>query len=436
MESPHNQASERVRAQYETLPYPHRDPQDEQQRRICTLIDNLDAVNHYCFGGARDIRSGFRALVAGGGTGDSLLYLAEQLRHTDAVITYLDVSRSSMQVAQQRAAVCGLNNIQWLSGSLLDLPVMDLPAQDYINCSGVLHHLEDPVAGLRALRSVLKPDGGIGLMLYGQYGRTAVYQIQELMQIVNREEAEVSEQIGNTRKILQALPTNHWYNLSRRGGINIELDNDADYLDAFLHNVDRAYTVPQLYEFLDAADLHLAEFNVHYRHWYRPENLINDPELLAKLKRQPLRQRQAAGELLAGVVGRHEFYATISPLPIALFDDLENVPFFSRFSRLKQMEPQVGDLTQQSWKLKISGSAEVTIPVTPQMRAFVSRVDGQKTLEEIIESVLRSGELGMDRARVIRELAHAYEALNMCDIVLLRHKSLPALEAIASGRAA
>ena len=100
------------------------------------------------------------------------------------------------------------------------------------------------------------------------------------------------------------------------------------------------------------------------------------------------------------------------------------------------MEPQVSDLTQQSWKLKISGSAEVTIQVTPQMRAFVSRVDGQKTLEEIIEGVLRSGELGMDRARVIRELAHAYEALNMCDIVLLRHKSLPALEAIASGRAA
>ena len=30
---------------------------------------------------------------------------------------------------------------------------------DLIVCTGVLHHLADPDAGLRALRSVLKPDG-------------------------------------------------------------------------------------------------------------------------------------------------------------------------------------------------------------------------------------------------------------------------------------
>mgnify|MGYP005820630889 FL=1 len=38
---------------------------------------------------------------------------------------------------------------------------------------------------MNKLKSVLKDDGGILLMLYGKIGRTAVYQMQELMREVN-----------------------------------------------------------------------------------------------------------------------------------------------------------------------------------------------------------------------------------------------------------
>ena len=50
---------------------------------------------------------------------------------------------------------------------------------DLIVCTGVLHHLADPDAGLRALRSVLKPDGAMYLMVYAPYGRTGVYMLQD-----------------------------------------------------------------------------------------------------------------------------------------------------------------------------------------------------------------------------------------------------------------
>ena len=35
-----------------------------------------------------------------------------------------------------------------------------------IVCTGVIHHLPDPEIGLRALRSVLKPEGAVHIMVY------------------------------------------------------------------------------------------------------------------------------------------------------------------------------------------------------------------------------------------------------------------------------
>ena len=93
-----------------------------------------------------------------------------------------------MNIAKQRAQIRGLNNIKWHLESILNIPKMNLGLFDYINCSGVLHHLESPDEGLKSINSVLKEDGVMGLMVYGQYGRTGVYQIQELARLVNGDE--------------------------------------------------------------------------------------------------------------------------------------------------------------------------------------------------------------------------------------------------------
>jgi ubiquinone/menaquinone biosynthesis C-methylase UbiE len=89
--------------------------------------------------------------VAGGGTGDSTIYLAEQLRELGGEVVYLDVSAASMAVARARADVRGLTNIRWLNDSLMNLPALGLGVFDYISCTGVLHHLESTEAGLAAL---------------------------------------------------------------------------------------------------------------------------------------------------------------------------------------------------------------------------------------------------------------------------------------------
>ncbi len=122
----------RIRHQYEIFPYPVRDPADEKKRLIVSGLDELAAVNQNCYRGRRDFRSGFRVLVAGGGTGDATIFLAEQLRQTDAQIVHLDLSEASLRIAKQRARHRGLyHRIRWKWASLLQLDPLDLGRFDY-----------------------------------------------------------------------------------------------------------------------------------------------------------------------------------------------------------------------------------------------------------------------------------------------------------------
>ena len=150
-----------VREQYEAYPYPPRDPADERRRLRHVVSGDLLLINHHCFGGVKDFRKGFRALVAGGGTGDTAIFLAEKLRHYDATLVYLDMSAAARQVAEARAEVRGLTNITWVTASIMELPTLGLGKFDYIESCGVLHHLESTEAGLKALKAVLKDDGAI-----------------------------------------------------------------------------------------------------------------------------------------------------------------------------------------------------------------------------------------------------------------------------------
>ena len=88
---------EALSEQYENYPYPPRDPAEEAQRLITGSPSQLDELNHYVFGGRRDFSKPFRALVAGGGTGDAAIMLAQQLAETGGPgeVIYLDLSAAS-----------------------------------------------------------------------------------------------------------------------------------------------------------------------------------------------------------------------------------------------------------------------------------------------------------------------------------------------------
>ena len=137
------------------------DPREEAKRLVVGSPSHLREVDHWVFGAHRPASEPLRALVAGGGTGDGAIMLAQHLAWAGrpGEVVWLDRSRAARRIAEARAGARKLGNIRFVEGSLLDLPGSGLGPFDYIDCCGVLHHLPDPLAGLRALAGALAPGG-------------------------------------------------------------------------------------------------------------------------------------------------------------------------------------------------------------------------------------------------------------------------------------
>lgn len=425
-----SETTQRVLQQYDEFPYPLRNPGDERTRLHITSLDDLPSINHYCFQGRRNFQGG-RFLVAGGGTGDAVTYLIHQLRDLESTVVYLDISPKSLEIAKSRLACLGVEQrVTWLCGSLLDLPKMGLEPFDYINCSGVLHHLDEPEAGLQALLSVLKPDGALGLMLYGQYGRTGVYQMQDLMRLVNKGASDTHSMVDNTRIVLGTLPETNWF----RRGANLftpRLEaSDAELYDMFLHSRDRAYSVPQLYQLLDGAGLHFVEHTLDLRALYQPSLVITDPGIRCLVERLPERERQAAAELFWGAITKHCFWTTPQPRQAIDMQDPENVPFFSRFAGIHHVRDSLlaADL-QDPWTLSIKHHADIEVtlrfPMVPAVRRFVELIDDARTMGEIVQRIAEDYDPRPELSDVWAACMHVMKVLLNHDLLLLRHKSTP-----------
>ena len=422
-----------VQDQYEVYPYPERDPESEKQRLHYTWGDNLAQINHYCCRGKNAFAGPTRVLVAGGGTGDATIFLAVQLRDTGSKIVYLDFSRSSLEIARKRAEIRGLDNITWIHGSLLDLPALNLGKFDYINCSGVLHHLQDPVGGLQALQSVLAPDGAIRIMIYGRYGRTGVYQVQDLMRIINRNEPSMQGRLANAKAMLACLPPTNWWTKSKGLFQQVKSMGDAEVYDFFLHAQDRSYTVPELYDWVEKTckmHIQLSRMKVG-RSAYLPESYIKDSPLLQMVKELPLFEQQAIAELIAGDIDRHSFYATASDDTAASIAELDNVPFFFLdFESVKgrdlseYMDRNPGKHPQ--FKNANTG-ASFELVSGKYSRHLLRHLDGDRSLREIFQLARNDEPLrstAVTDAQLLEDFRPVFELFNGAEGMLLRHKSV------------
>jgi len=294
-----------VRRQYETYPYPERDPADEAGRLIEGSPSHPVEIDHFLYGGKRDWSQPFRALVAGGGTGDGLIMLAVKLADIGcpAEITYLDMSEASRAVAEARAKARGLSSIRFITGDLLTVP--EHGPFDYIDCCGVLHHLPDPDAGFKALATALAPGGGIGLMVYAPYGRTGVYPLQAAFGRLFADDAP-EDQVRLARGVLEALPQTNWF--GRNSLLGDHRGSDAGLYDLLLHSRDRPYTVSDLAGALERAGLEPVSFLEPAR--YDPRHYLpDDPQYTGRLDALAPLEKAAMAEQLAGNMKTHIVYA-------------------------------------------------------------------------------------------------------------------------------
>jgi SAM-dependent methyltransferase len=404
-----------IRQQYEVLPYPARDPRDEAKRLILGSPSHVLEIDHYLFGGRRDWTKPFRALFAGGGTGDGAIMLAQQLADLGcpAELVHLDEAAAPRAIAEARAQRRGLTALRFVTASLFDLPALDLGAFDYIDCCGVLHHLEDSAAGLAALVAALAPDGGLGVMVYGRLGRTGVYEMQGLLRAVAGE-GSPRERVQRARKLLADLPPTNW--LARNPNLGDHLEGgDAGLFDLLLHARDRAFSVEEVGALVDGAALRLVTFIEPAR--YDPLTYVRDPGARRAIGALDPLARAAFAEKLTGAMPRHTFYAVRRDNPVvpAALDRDDAVPMLRGVDGPTLSKA----LGTRGVLIAGDGALQMRAPVPVISGAIAARLDDRKSLGELraeLKGLVRSADLDAD-------LQAFYRALNAANQVLVRYRA-------------
>jgi SAM-dependent methyltransferase len=294
----HESAADRVSEFYERYPYPP--PKDDLEAYRRSWDPQRRRAESHLFWPDEPYREDRSVLVVGCGTTQAAHYA---VRWPHAKVIGIDVSARSIAYTQDLQRTYGLDNLE-----VRQLPidrVSELGKEfEHIACTGVLHHLADPDAGLRALRDVLAPNGAINLMVYAPYGRAGVYMLQDYCRRVGVGASD--REIDELAASLKALPPDHPIASLLRS--SPDFADKAGLADALLHPQDRAYAVPELLELLDRAELTFGRWirQAPYLPWcgallYAPHH--------AKLVALSPPQQYAAIELFRGTMVRHGLVA-------------------------------------------------------------------------------------------------------------------------------
>ena len=249
-----------------------------------------------------------RILDAGCGTGVSTDYLCHLNPGADVVA--IDISDGALAVARERLqrseAAEQVRSLRQEQRSLLDL---DGEGRfDYINSVGVLHHLDQPEAGLRALADRLAPDGLLHLFLYADAGRWEIHRTQKALTLLQAGTGDDGLRLG--RDLLSSLPP------TNRRRVTIAsagrwIARLTPILDMYLHPQETSYDLERLFRFIETAGLHFAGFS-NPEVW-DPARLLSG-ELLERAQALPSHQQWLLVEQLDPDISHFEFFLSTRPI--------------------------------------------------------------------------------------------------------------------------
>src|SRR5215475_8492402 len=398
-----------VRGFYEHHPYPppvdslekyQRFGQDRQKRR----------VDYHLFWPIRPYREDLSILVAGCGTSQAAKHA---MRWPAAQVTGIDFSAMSVRSTEELKRKYNLDNLQ-----VRQLPierVNELETNfDQIICTGVLHHLADPDAGLRALRGVLKPDGAMHLMVYAPYGRAGIYMLQEFCRRIGIHTND--EEIRDLIAALTALPPGHpLENLLREAP---DFRQEAALADALLNPQDRSYSVPQLFDFIEKAGLTFGRWLKQAP--YTPHcGVVAQIPQASRLAQLSLAEQYAAVELFRGTMVRHSavVYRNDSPGGVQLISFagdawLRYIPLRmpNTICVQERLPPgAAGVLINQTHAYR-----DLILPIDSTEKRLFDGIDGSCSIGGIVERTLPSSQTKsqLEMARTF------FEKLWWCDQVV------------------
>jgi SAM-dependent methyltransferase len=355
----------------------------------------------------REYKPDLDILIAGCGTNQAAVFA---YTNPAAKVVAVDVSQPSLDHQQYLKDKHGLFNLE-----LHLLPIEELPTLgrdfDLVVSTGVLHHMADPVVGMKALADCVRPDGAIGVMLYARYGRIGVELLESVFSDIGLRQDDTSVQI--VKDTIALLAPDHPIHGYLRVADDLSA-SDAGLVDTFLHGRQRSYTVDECVDLVTSAGLVFQGWflkSPYYAHdlfaapnlLYPAVNALPEAKVWSVMER--VQTSNACHFFLACRPDRPKESYTID---FSAEDSLDYVPMFRMRCGLSGSE-----IFRSNWRTSLNAAQ---LP-------FVQHIDGRRTIREIAERVAQSGSRRADVADLEKFGRKLFQSLWRLDFLAMCLKS-------------
>ena len=354
-----------VSREYERWAYPQ--PIDDVEAWVQTHHEQFDPfVSHRVFWPDRDYRPNLDILIAGCGTNQAATFA---FTNRSAKVVGLDISQASLNHQQYLKDKHALSNLE-----LHRLPIEEVAKLgrdfDLVVSTGVLHHVADPLTGMKALASCLRRDAAMAVMLYAKYGRVGVETLQSVFRDLGLRQEEASVRLA--KETISLLPQEHLVQPYLK--IAPDLQSDAGLVDTFLHGRERSYTVDDCIELVASAGLVFQGW-LNKACYYPSAIFPKDCEPLTTLSALPDVKRWSVMERLNTQNGCHLFIACRPDRPKSQYSVDFSSPEFLDYVPIPRHGFRIegSEIFRPNW----------SIPVSATQLTFLRYVDGSRTIRTI-----------------------------------------------------
>ena len=242
--------SVRVQAQYEDNPYPRwvnlglpLNPEPISKVIAQAKIKLFD--NEICEVSTPDI------LIAGCGTGQHSIDTAAEFKNSKVLA--IDLSMSSLAYAKRKTEELGVTNIEYMQADILKLAKLDRQF-DIIESAGVLHHMNNPMAGWKVLVDCLRYGGLMKIGLYSELARQKHAEIRAEIYKSNVKHTE--KEMKSFRKDVISSDRKHHMEIKLRQ----DFYSLSNFRDLLFHVQEHRFTIRQLKQCLEELGLKFCGF--------------------------------------------------------------------------------------------------------------------------------------------------------------------------------
>ena len=245
-----NDVSRKVMVQYEENPYPRwvKLGIPTKAKPIVAVCDELKLQLH-----SENIKNVIAPaiLIAGCGTGQHSIGTAS--RFSDCQVTAVDLSLASLAYAKRKTTELGITNLEHFQADILRLNNLEQKF-DIIESSGVLHHMDEPMAGWRVLTDLLKPGGLMMIGLYSELARQHIVEVRKEITLlrIGTSESEIRE---FRRSLVESNDKNHQLLTTSKDFFSL-----STLRDLIFHVQEHRFTLPQIKKCFDELGLKFCGF--------------------------------------------------------------------------------------------------------------------------------------------------------------------------------